>query len=95
MHKKFIRDVYAMGADQLCSNCIADHRLCFRYSDRTIRNSKLLFPAAVQPGLCHVWSKTQTDGFLMRRLIFLTKDEQYTATHLSINNPSQEQGTYD
>ena len=24
------------GADQLCSNCIADQRLCFRYADRTI-----------------------------------------------------------
>ena len=24
------------GADQLCSNCEADQRLCFRYSDNTI-----------------------------------------------------------
>ena len=24
------------GADQLCSNCTADQRLCFRYSDSTI-----------------------------------------------------------
>ena len=24
------------GADQLCSNCTADQRLCFRYSDNTI-----------------------------------------------------------
>ena len=23
-------------ADQLCSNCIVDHRLCFRYTDSTI-----------------------------------------------------------
>ena len=24
------------GADQLCSNCTADQRLCFRYMDSTI-----------------------------------------------------------
>ena len=36
------------GADQLCSNCTADQRLCFRYKDRTIffstyvQNFKLL-----------------------------------------------------
>ena len=24
------------GADQLCSNCNADQRLCFRYTDSTI-----------------------------------------------------------
>ena len=24
------------GTDQLCSNCKADHRLCFRYTDSTI-----------------------------------------------------------
>ena len=24
------------AADQLCSNCTADQRLCFRYSDRTV-----------------------------------------------------------
>ena len=24
------------GADQLCSNCTADQRLCFRYTDNTI-----------------------------------------------------------
>ena len=30
------------GADQLCSNCTADLRLCFRYTDSTI--SPLLIP---------------------------------------------------
>ena len=32
------------GADQLCSNCTADQRLCFRYSDSTI---PLLFIANI------------------------------------------------
>ena len=32
------------GADQLRSNCEADQRLCFRYTDSTL-----------QPGLCRIW----------------------------------------
>ena len=50
------------GADQLCSNCTADQRLCFRYLDSTIPfllKSKIssFYPASVtvQAGLCRTW----------------------------------------
>ena len=65
------------GADQLRSNCEADQRLCFRYSDSTI--PPLLIPklsrfwvssVTVQAGLCWTWSETQIVGFLMHRLMF-------------------------
>ena len=49
------------GADQLRSDCEADQRLCFRYSDSTISllpKSKILSfkPSSVlaQLGLCHL-----------------------------------------
>ena len=52
-------------ADQLCSNCTADQRLCFRFSDSTIPpllNSKIssFWPAsvAVQASLCQTCSET-------------------------------------
>ena len=52
------------GADQLRSNCEADQRLCFRYSDSTIplllksETSLYLFPVLVQVGLCRTCSET-------------------------------------
>ena len=52
------------GADQLGSNCEADQRLCFRYTDSTIPllskfNISSLEPSSVtvQPGLCPTWSE--------------------------------------
>ena len=52
-------------ADQLRSNCEADQRLCFRYSDSTIppllnSNISSFYPAsvAVQAGLCQTCSET-------------------------------------
>ena len=49
------------GADQLRSNCEADQRLCFRYTDSTIPLlSKSKFQAsslAAQAGLCRTWSE--------------------------------------
>ena len=52
------------GADQLRSNCEADQRLCFRYSDSTIPpllNSEIssfwLFSVLVQAGLCRTCSE--------------------------------------
>ena len=52
------------GTDQLRSNCEADQRLCFRYSNSTIPllvKSKIcsLLPSSVtvQPGLCQTWSE--------------------------------------
>ena len=64
------------GADQLCSNCTADQRLCFRYMDSTVtfllRSEISSFYAAsvtVQAGLCQTWSQTQIAGFLMQWLI--------------------------
>ena len=63
-------------ADQLCSNCAANQRLCFRYRDSTIpllSKSEIssLKPSsvAVQPGLCRTWSETPKTGFLKTRLI--------------------------
>ena len=56
-----------------CSNCIADQRLCFRYSDSTIpllliAKIPSLLPASVtvQADLCHTWSETPKTGFLCR-----------------------------
>ena len=53
------------GADQLRSNCEADQRLCFRYSDSTVPlllkseiSSLYLFSVLVQPGLCQTCSET-------------------------------------
>ena len=62
-------------ADQLRSNCAADQRLCFRYTDRTIpllpkSEISSLWPSsvAVQPGVCRTWSETPKTGFLRTRL---------------------------
>ena len=58
-------------ADQLCSNCTADERLCLCYRDSTIPLlliSKVSSFVTVQPGLCQTWSETQIVGFLMHRL---------------------------
>ena len=66
-------------AGQLRSNCEADQRLCFRYTDNTIPllvlkykiSSLYLSSVTVKPGLslglCQTWSETQTVGFLMQR----------------------------
>ena len=61
------------GVDQLCSNCTAVQRLCFRYTDSAIH----LLPKSeissfkpfseVQAGLCRTWSKTPKTGFLASR----------------------------
>ena len=64
------------GADQLRSNCKADQRLCFRYTDSTlsllIKSEISSFYAAsgtVHVGLCQTWSETPKTGFLASRLI--------------------------
>ena len=61
------------GADQLCSNCKADQRLYFRYSDSTIPllpkhefSSFQPISVTVQLGLCRTWSETLKTGFLRR-----------------------------
>ena len=53
------------GADQLRSNCEADQRLCFRYSDSIVPlllkseiSSFWLFSVLVQVGLCPTCSET-------------------------------------
>ena len=53
------------GADQLHSNCEADQRLCFRYTDSTIpllstsKISSLKHSSVLlQPGLCRTCSET-------------------------------------
>ena len=57
-------------ADQLRSNCEADQRLCFRYSDSTVPillkseiSSFCLFSVLVQAGLCRTCSETALLGF--------------------------------
>ena len=66
------------GADQLCSNCTADQRLCFRYSDSTIpllliAKISSIWPASVtvQAGLCRTWSEIPKTGFLASRLKYV------------------------
>ena len=59
------------AADQLCSTCTADQRLCFRYMDSTILLLKSeissIQPASVtvQAGLCQTWSefKSRTGSY--------------------------------
>ena len=70
-------------ADQLHSNCAADQRLCFRYTDSTIPllpNSEIssLCPSSMtaQPGLCRTRSETPKTGFLTMRLIFCLSAQQ-------------------
>ena len=65
-------------ADQLRSNCAADQRLCFRYTDTNIpllpkSEISSLWPSsvAVQPGLCRTRSETSKTGFLTTRPIYL------------------------
>ena len=65
-------------ADQLCSNCIADQRLCFRHSDSTVSlllisklSSFLLYSVTVQTDLYQTWWEPQIVCFLMHRLISL------------------------
>ena len=64
------------GADQLCSNCEAYQRLCFRYTDSTIpllSKSKIssLWPSSltVHAGLCQTCSETTLLAQLSRRLM--------------------------
>ena len=64
-------------ADQLCSNCTADQRLCFHCSDSTIPPQPLpkisrfyLSSETVQAGLCQTWSETPKTSFLASGLIF-------------------------
>ena len=67
------------GADQLRTNCAADQRLCFCYSDSTIpllHKSEIssLYPASmdVQSGLCGTWSETLKTGILVQGLSFVS-----------------------
>ena len=62
-------------ADQLCSNCTADQRFFFRYTDSmitTLVKSKISsfkpFPVTAQAGLCQTWSETPNTDFLAWRL---------------------------
>ena len=64
-------------ADQLRSNCEADQRLCFRYTDSTISlllkseiSSFLHASVTVHAALFQTWSVPIIVGFLMHRLIF-------------------------
>ena len=67
------------GEDQLRSNCEADQRLCFRYTENTVAlllKSEIssFWPASVteQVCLCQTWSETPKTGFLASRLNIVT-----------------------
>ena len=69
------------GADQLRSNCEADQRLCFRYTDSTlsllIKSQISSFYAAsgtVHVGLCQTWLETPKTGFLASRLTWCLRE---------------------
>ena len=71
-------------ADQLCSNCTADQRLCFRYTDSTTTllriykvSSFYLSAVTVQAGLCHTWTEPQIVRFLMQWLKYLLRYHRY------------------
>ena len=63
------------GADQLCSNCTADQRLCFRYTDSTIPLLLKYKISSFQVCFCDCTARflsdlvgTQVVGFLSHRL---------------------------
>ena len=63
-------------ADQLCSNCTADLRLCFRYFDSTmshllksIISNFLAATVTVQSGLGQTWTETLKTVFLASRVM--------------------------
>ena len=65
-------------ADQLRGNREVDQRLCFRYTDSTIRlfskseiSSFQPSSVAVQPGFSGTWSETPKTGFLTTRLNYI------------------------
>ena len=73
------------GADQLRSNCEADQRLCFRYTDSTlsllIKSEISSFYAAsgtVHVGLCQTWLETPKTGFLASRLTCISETQFVT-----------------
>ena len=66
------------GADQLCSNCTADQRLCFHYTDTSSTIPLLLLSkissfftssVIVQATRCQIWSETPKTSFLTSQLI--------------------------
>ena len=74
-HEKNKKQIFCLcenkGADQLRSNCEADQRLCFRFSDSTIpvlSKSKIssfkAAPVTVQAYLCQTWLETKLLVFL-------------------------------
>ena len=76
MRKPTICICETKGADQLRSNCEADQRLCFRYTDSTTPllpkseiSSFYAFSVAAQDGLCRTWSESQIVGSPTWRLI--------------------------
>ena len=70
------------GADQLCSNCEADQRLCFRYTNSTVpilRKSEIsifyLFSVTVHVDLCRTCSKIT--------LLVFSQGSSYISRHLA------------
>ena len=66
------------GADQLCSNCEADQRLCFRYTDGTI---SLLLKSEISS----FWLASMTTGWFVSDLVRNPKDQfSRVATHTKV-----------
>ena len=78
-------------ADQLCSNCTADQRLYFRYTDSTtplpVKSEIASFhpsSATVQASLCQTWSETPKTSFLASRLYYFSSSN-YCVLHDNSN----------
>ena len=85
-------------ADQLCSNCTADQRLCFRYNDSTIPlllKSKIssFQPSSVaaKAGLFQAWVRNTEDQFssvaaqMCKGVFNITKSAHYPLFHINYN----------
>ena len=80
------------AADQLCSNCTADQRLCFRFMDNTIPlllkskiSSFYLSSVTVQLSLCQAGLESQIVGFLMHRLNFIILSHLCAVVIVTVN----------
>ena len=74
-------------ADQLCSNCTDEQRICFRYKDSTIHlhgkceiSSFWHSSLNVQASLCKAWSETLKNSFLTSRLIYVLPTQELQPT---------------
>ena len=84
-------------ADQLRSNCKADQRLCFRYTDGIISllsNSEICSlqpsPVLVQTGLCRICTETTSLFFFFKRGSFFINSQKGLESRLASQQRSLE-----